>query len=376
MEFQIFGDRQGHVVQLGERECSIQRRHQKIIEETPSPALTPELRARMGAAAVAAARAARYVNAGTVEFLVDAAGDFYFLEMNTRLQVEHPVTEWVTGLDLVRAQLLVAAGAPLPWRQEEIVPRGHAIECRLYAEDPAHGFRPSLGRILLLDEPAGPGVRVDSGVAAGDEVTMHYDPLLAKLSVHGPDRAAAIARALAALREYAVLGIATNVAYLQAILDHPEFRAGRTHTGFLDAHLAGWPPDGGLRRARRAGGGRGARLPRDGARWRHDRVRSARRRRAGGGGRSGVALGAAGPVPPARSLLSRKREPVMLLQFHTGGRLATLEVVAGDGGACRVLLDGEAVAVELIEDGPGRSTCASTAGACGRGSWRRGRPST
>ncbi len=245
VEFQIFGDRQGHVVQLGERECSIQRRHQKIIEETPSPALTPELRARMGAAAVAAARAARYVNAGTVEFLVDAAGDFHFLEMNTRLQVEHPVTEWVTGFDLVRAQLLVAAGAPLPWRQEEIVPRGHAIECRLYAEDPAHGFRPSLGRILLLDEPAGPGVRVDSGVATGDEVTMHYDPLLAKLSVHGPDRPAAIARALTALREFSVLGIATNVAYLQAIIDHPEFRAGRTHTGFLDAHLADWTPDGG-----------------------------------------------------------------------------------------------------------------------------------
>ncbi|MHB8079281.1 MAG: ATP-binding protein, partial [Candidatus Krumholzibacteriia bacterium] len=245
VEFQIFGDRQGHVVQLGERECSIQRRHQKIVEETPSPALTPDLRERMAAAAVAAARAAGYVNAGTVEFLVDAAGGFHFLEMNTRLQVEHPITEWVTGLDLVRAQLQVAAGAPLPWRQEEIVPRGHAIECRLCAEDPAHGFRPSLGRILLLDEPAGPGVRVDSGVAAGDEVTMHYDPLLAKLSVHGPDRAAAIARGLAALRDYAVLGIATNGAYLQAILDHPEFRAGRTHTGFLAANLADWTPDGG-----------------------------------------------------------------------------------------------------------------------------------
>lgn len=244
VEFQVFGDARGEVVHLGERECSVQRRHQKIVEETPSPALTPELRARMGAAAVAAARAVGYVNAGTVEFLLDRQGRFYFLEMNTRLQVEHPVTEWVTGLDLVRAQLLVAGGAPLPWRQEEIVWRGHALECRLYAEDPAHGFRPSLGRLLAWGEPSGPGVRLDSGVAEGDEVTMHYDPLLAKLSVHGADRGAAIARALAGLRETAVLGVATNLAYLQDILDHPEFRAGRTHTHFLDEQLPGWRGDG------------------------------------------------------------------------------------------------------------------------------------
>ena len=244
VEFQVFGDARGEVVHLGERECSVQRRHQKIVEETPSPALTSELRARMGEAAVAAARAVGYVNAGTVEFLLDQQGRFYFLEMNTRLQVEHPVTEWVTGLDLVRAQLLVAGGAPLPWRQEEIVWRGHALECRLYAEDPAHGFRPSLGRLLAWREPAGPGVRLDSGVAEGDEVTMHYDPLLAKLSVHGVDRGAAIARALVALRETAVLGVATNLAYLQDILDHPEFRAGRTHTHFLDEQLPGWRGDG------------------------------------------------------------------------------------------------------------------------------------
>ncbi len=242
VEVQVFGDTRGNVVQLGERECSIQRRHQKIVEESPSPALTPTLRTRMAEAAVAAARAVGYVNAGTVEFLLDASGEFYFLEMNTRLQVEHPVTEWVTGLDLVRAQLLVAAGEALPWRQDEIVPRGHAIECRLYAEEPAHGFRPSVGRVLLLAEPSGPGVRLDSGIVAGDEITMHYDPLLAKLSVHGPDRAAAIARALTALCDYALLGVGTNAEYLQAILDHPAFRQGATHTGFIEEHLSDWKP--------------------------------------------------------------------------------------------------------------------------------------
>ncbi len=244
VEFQVFGDARGGVVHLGERECSLQRRHQKIVEESPSPALTPALRARMADAAVAAARAVGYVNAGTVEFLLDEDGAFYFLEMNTRLQVEHPVTEWVTGLDLVRAQLQVAAGEPLPWRQEEIVARGHAIECRICAEDPAHGFRPALGRILALEEPSGPGVRVDGGVVAGDEVTMHYDPLLAKLSVHGPDRGAAIDRGLGALRGYALLGVATNVEHLQAILAHPAFRAGALHTGFLDEHLGDWRPGG------------------------------------------------------------------------------------------------------------------------------------
>ncbi len=245
VEFQVFGDAQGGAVHLGERECSIQRRHQKIIEETPSPALTAQLRARMGEAAVAAVRAVGYTNAGTVEFLLDEKGEFYFLEMNTRLQVEHPITEWVTGLDLVRAQLLVAAGAPLPFRQEEIAARGHALECRLYAEDPAHGFRPSLGRILRLREPSGPGVRVDSGVVEGDEVTLHYDPLIAKLSVHGPDRDAAIARAVAALRDYAVLGLVTNGDYLIDILQDDDFRAGRTHTGFLAERLPAWSRDGG-----------------------------------------------------------------------------------------------------------------------------------
>jgi acetyl/propionyl-CoA carboxylase alpha subunit len=184
------------------------------------------------------------VGAGTVEFLVAQDLSFYFLEMNTRLQVEHPVTELITGLDLVRAQIAVAAGEPLPWQQEAITAQGHAIECRLYAEDPAHDFRPSLGEILLLREPAGPGIRVDSGIRQGDEVSMHYDPMIAKLSVHGADRDAAIDRARAALQDYAVLGITTNAPYLLDILDHPAFRSGQTHTGFLPDHFAEWQPDG------------------------------------------------------------------------------------------------------------------------------------
>jgi len=240
VEFQVFGDSHGNVVHLFERECSIQRRHQKIIEESPSPALDDTLRARMGAAAVAAARAVGYEGAGTIEFLLDQDGGFYFLEMNTRLQVEHPVTELVTGQDLVRTQILVAGGAPLPWRQEELAVRGHAIECRLYAEDPENGFLPSLGRLLLLREPAGPGVRVDSGVRQGDEVTLHYDPMIAKLCVHAHDRPAAVARMAAALRDYPILGVATNHEYLLAVLGTAAFAAGRLHTGFLDEHLARW----------------------------------------------------------------------------------------------------------------------------------------
>ncbi len=243
IEFQIFGDSHGHQVHMFERECSIQRRHQKIIEECPSAVLTPELRERMGAAAVAAAAAVDYEGAGTVEFLLDEDGSFYFLEMNTRLQVEHPVTELATGLDLVRAQIRVAEGHRLPWRQEDIRLQGHAIECRIYAEDPAHGFMPSLGVLGVVREPAGPGVRIDSGVRQGDEVSMHYDPMIAKLSVHGPDRSAAIERACRALKDYAVLGVTTNTEYLLAILDVPAFAAGDLHTGFLGEHLDGWLPD-------------------------------------------------------------------------------------------------------------------------------------
>jgi acetyl-CoA carboxylase biotin carboxylase subunit len=237
VEVQVFGDRHGHVVHLLERECSLQRRHQKVIEESPSPAVTAGLRARLGEAAVAVARAAGYSGAGTVEFLLEGEGDeaaFYFLEMNTRLQVEHPVTEAVTGLDLVHAQLLVAAGAALPWRQEDIAPRGHAIECRVYAEDPAAGFLPQAGRILAYVEPAGPGIRVDGGVDAGDDVPVQFDPLVAKLIVSAADRPAAIARARAALARFVVLGIRTNTAYLQRVLGHPDFAAARVDTRWLD----------------------------------------------------------------------------------------------------------------------------------------------
>ena len=241
VEIQIFADGHGNAVHLFERECSVQRRHQKIIEESPSPALTPELRDRMGAAAVAAARTAGYRNAGTIEFLLEGTGDaarFYFLEMNTRLQVEHPVTELVTGTDLVRAQLLVAMGRPLPWRQADLAQRGHAIECRVYAEDPANGFLPQAGPLRLYREPSGPGLRVDSGVEEGTEVPVQYDPMLAKLIASAETRELAIDRAVAALRAFPILGVRTNVAFLIKVLEHPAFRAGRVHTGFVDEHLA------------------------------------------------------------------------------------------------------------------------------------------
>ena len=244
VEVQVLGDRHGTLVHLGERECSIQRRHQKIIEETPCPVLTPRLRAEMTAAALVAARAVGYTSAGTVEFLLDAEGRFYFLEMNTRVQVEHPITEWVTGIDIVAAQLRIAAGAPLGFGQADVRARGHAIESRLYAEDPAAGFFPSAGPILALREPTGPGVRVDSGIAAGGVVPVEYDPLLGKISAWGEGRATAIARLLAALRDTAVLGPTTNLAFLQDVLAHPAFRRAETHTGFLAEHFATWQPGG------------------------------------------------------------------------------------------------------------------------------------
>ncbi|HEX7085650.1 MAG TPA: acetyl-CoA carboxylase biotin carboxylase subunit, partial [Vicinamibacterales bacterium] len=236
VEIQVLADHHGAVVHLFERECSVQRRHQKIVEESPSPLLTPALRARMTEAAVRAARAAGYVNAGTIEFLVDGSS-FYFLEMNTRLQVEHPVTEATTGLDLVRAQLLVAAGDPLPFSVDTIALQGHAIELRVYAEDPAAGFLPQAGPLLVYREPHGPGVRVDSGVGEGDTVSVHYDPLLAKLIVHAESRPAALARAARALREFAVLGIATNLPLLRALVEHPLVRDGQPDTGLLEREL-------------------------------------------------------------------------------------------------------------------------------------------
>ena len=240
VEFQVFGDSQGNAVHLFERECSIQRRHQKIIEETPSPALNAQLREKMGQAAVAAAKAVSYEGAGTVEFLLDQAGGFYFLEMNTRLQVEHPVTELTTGTDLVRTQIQVAEGRALPWTQDDLTSQGHAIECRIYAEDPANGFMPSLGKILLLNEPSGPGIRIDSGIRQGDEVTMYYDPMIAKLSVHAGSRRNAIDRAVGALKQYAVLGVTTNVEYLITILQEGRFADGDFHTGFLEEELPDW----------------------------------------------------------------------------------------------------------------------------------------
>ncbi|MFN2445750.1 MAG: acetyl/propionyl/methylcrotonyl-CoA carboxylase subunit alpha [Vicinamibacterales bacterium] len=238
VEIQIFADAHGGVVHLFERECSVQRRHQKVIEESPCPMLSAVVRDAMGRAAVAAAHAAGYRNAGTVEFLLEGSGDaaqFYFLEMNTRLQVEHPVTEAITGVDLVHAQLRVASGEPLPWSQAALGQRGHAIECRIYAEDPAQGFLPQAGTLLLYQEPQGPGIRIDSGVVEGGEVSVHYDPLLAKLVVLAETRAAAIRRAIVALRDFHLLGIRTNIPLLLAILDHPRFQAGRIDTGFLDA---------------------------------------------------------------------------------------------------------------------------------------------
>jgi 3-methylcrotonyl-CoA carboxylase alpha subunit len=237
VEVQVLADAHGHTLHVLERECSIQRRHQKVVEETPSPALPPPGREALLAAGVAAARAARYVNAGTVEFLLAPDGSFYFLEVNTRLQVEHAVTEAVTGLDLVRLQVAIAAGEPLPFTQAEVTGRGHALECRLYAEDPDRDDLPSPGTILHASAPRGPGVRFDEGIAAGSEVTVHYDPLLAKVITWGRDRTESIERMAAALRQTAVLGVTTNLLRLQAIVDHPAFRAGDLHTGFVDEHL-------------------------------------------------------------------------------------------------------------------------------------------
>ena len=237
VEVQVLADASGHTLHLFERECSIQRRHQKVVEETPSPALTDDQRRALCAAGVAAARAASYVNAGTVEFLLDRSGAFYFLEMNTRLQVEHPVTECVTGLDLVRLQVEVAAGRPLALAQEAIGARGHALECRLNAEDPWNDDLPSPGRILHVAPPEGPGIRWDGGITAGSEVTVHYDPLLAKLVTWGPTRDQSIARMAEALRRTVVLGVATNLERLQAVVAHPAFGRGDLHTGFLEEHL-------------------------------------------------------------------------------------------------------------------------------------------
>ena len=234
VEIQVLADAYGHVIHLGERECSLQRRHQKVVEEAPSPLMTEELRTRMGQTAVRAAEAANYRNAGTVEFLVDQERNFYFLEMNTRLQVEHPVTEMVTGIDLVQAQLRIAAGEPLAYRQADIAWRGAAIECRIYAEDPAYHFRPSPGKITALQAPAGPWVRDERGVFAGGEVTPYYDPMISKLVVWGANRMTAIARMRRALDEYIIAGIRTTIPFHRWVMDDEDFQAGRLDTGFIE----------------------------------------------------------------------------------------------------------------------------------------------
>jgi acetyl-CoA carboxylase, biotin carboxylase subunit len=242
IEIQILGDRHGNIIQLGERECSIQRRHQKVIEECPSPLVDTAMRQRMGEAAVKVARAAGYYNAGTVEFLLDAQRDFYFLEMNARLQVEHPVTEAVTGLDLVKLQIRIAAGEPLLLKQADIHLRGAALECRVYAEDPDNNFFPCPGKILALETPSGPGVRDDSGIYAGWNVPVEYDPLISKLITWGASRSEAIERMRRALDEYHVEGIKTNLGFFRSILRYPDFLEGRLDTGLIDRLLASDAP--------------------------------------------------------------------------------------------------------------------------------------
>jgi acetyl-CoA carboxylase, biotin carboxylase subunit len=234
IEFQILADSHGNVVHLGERDCSIQRRHQKLLEEAPSPALTSDLRQKMGDAAVKAAQSIGYMGAGTVEFLLDATGNFYFMEMNTRIQVEHPVTEMITGLDLIAEQIRIAEGEKLSFTQDQVLLRGHAIECRINAEDPDHNFRPTPGRILAYLPPGGPGVRMDSHVYPDYEIPPYYDSLIGKLIVWGPDRPTAIARMQRALQEFAITGVSTTIGFHQKILANAEFQAGRVYTNFVE----------------------------------------------------------------------------------------------------------------------------------------------
>jgi acetyl-CoA carboxylase biotin carboxylase subunit len=239
IEIQILADRHGNAVHLFERECSIQRRHQKVIEEAPGNRISEDLRARMGAAAVAAAKAVGYVGAGTCEFLVDAKDRFYFLEMNTRVQVEHAITEAITGVDIVKTMIQIAAGAPMPFRQDELAITGHAIEARIYAEDPDRGFAPSPGEISVYRPPDGIGIRVDGGVYTGATVTVNYDPMVAKLIAWGRDRPEAIDRLRRALEEFVVKGIKTSIPFHLRVLRHPHFLAGKYDTGFIDQHMDG-----------------------------------------------------------------------------------------------------------------------------------------
>lgn len=239
IEFQILADSEGNVIHLGERDCSVQRKHQKMIEESPSPAVSPELRARMGEMAVRAAKAANYVSAGTIEFLLESDGRFYFMEMNTRIQVEHPVTEWVTGIDLIKEQILIASGEKLKIRQEDVQLKGHAIECRINAENPLKNFRPSPGMISTLHLPGGQGIRVDTGIYSGYQIPPYYDSMLAKLIVHGEDRPRAIAKMLSAMGEIIIGGVDTNVDYQFDILSNSDYQSGKVNVDFLKDHEIG-----------------------------------------------------------------------------------------------------------------------------------------
>jgi acetyl-CoA carboxylase biotin carboxylase subunit len=234
IEFQVLGDTHGNVIHLFERECSVQRRHQKVVEESPSPLLTPEVREKMGATAVAAAKAVNYAGAGTIEFIMDNDLNYYFLEMNTRLQVEHPITEYVTGVDLVKEQIRVASGLELSYKQEELSQRGHSIECRIYAEDPDNNFMPSPGKIKHLSEPSGPGIRIDGYAYQGYTIPMDYDPMISKLIVWGDDREAALQRMHRALNEYKIAGVKTSIALLDKIIGHPDFVSGNYNTHFIE----------------------------------------------------------------------------------------------------------------------------------------------
>src|ERR687893_803804 len=337
VEVQVIGDREGNVVHLFERECSIQRRHQKVVEEAPSPALTPQLRDAMCAAAVRLAVQAGYRNAGTVEFLLDGE-DFYFLEMNARLQVEHPVTELVTGLDLVHLQLAVAAGEILPLSQEDVTLRGSAIEVRLYAEDDG---LPAGGRLLVFDPAEGPGIRNDAGVETGDEVSLHYDPMLAKLIVYAPDRDAAVRRLRRALRDYTVLGVPTNLPLLRGIAGHPAFAAGETTIRFLEEHyLPGTPPDAPVpREAVLLAAAAELSLyahaePFAAGPWRN--LGAARLRYAAGGREHVVEAGRSGGA----------------LILRLDGREAVVEFLSEHDGRIHAVVDGEAVSAGLAFDGP------------------------
>ncbi|MCE8511957.1 biotin/lipoyl-binding protein [Ruegeria pomeroyi] len=329
VEFQVFGDAHGAVIHLGERDCSVQRRHQKVIEEAPCPVMTPDLREAMGAAAVAAARVVDYRGAGTVEFLLDASGNFYFLEMNTRLQVEHPVTEMVTGLDLVALQLQVAQGDPLPLTQDDLRIDGHAIEVRLYAEDPAAGFLPAIGPVLRWRPADGAGLRVDAGIAQGQQIAPHYDPMLAKIIAHGPSRAVALARLARAVADTVLLGTATNSAFLADLLALPEFAEGRATTGLL---------------ARSYPEGYGADAPEPRAvalmvavLMQHDRD---------------TALAVAGPIPP--ELLGWTSAPVLprSLRVETGGQGFDCTAGAVPGG-WRIGVADAQFEIELDQRGDG-----------------------